>query len=574
MAVGRCPEAPIGLSNLSIDRTQITGRMESGIKGSRFVRRRVGLLLGMCFPKALADPARTKAGPDPILPHTCGQPQVVMMRTYLAAPSASILIESMRDIGYSLETALADVIDNAVSAGAGKIELFAEPGDEARIGVLDNGTGMSHDELMAAMRLGSRNPLEERAPCDMGRFGLGLKTASFSQCRRLTVVSRQDGETHAAIWDLAYVAETDDWLVQIPDDLEAIPWASRLRSSGTLVIWEDLDRVLEKHGPDGGIAHFVSQMDDARRHLELVFHRFLSGESGLKKVEILLNNRPLEAFDPFNSCHPATIIGPVETIKVGKNKVTVQTFTLPHHRRVGPDEWDRYAGPEGYLKNQGFYVYREKRLIIYGTWFGLVRQAELTKLARVRIDMPNGLDAEWKIDVKKASAQPPFQVRERLRRIIETIGATSKRVYTGRGRRLVADSRLPVWNRIRDKNQIVYQINPEHPVVVDFVERLPDELSSDFRRVLELAESTLPLDMLFADIGSSPDLISGSTTSDETLQHTVVTTARQLHSAGVSTTDIAAMLQMTEPFKSHWNRSQELLSQLDLGEQSIARKQS
>ena len=123
-------------------------------------------------------------------------------------------------------------------------------------------------------------------------------------------------------------------------------------------------------------------------------------------MAIALNDRPLEPYDPFHSRHPATVIGPLEHIKLGRLTVSVQCFTLPHHRKVTPAEWDRYAARAGYLKNQGFYVYRGKRLIIYGTWFGLARQMELTKLARVRIDIPNRLDAAWKIDVKKASAHP------------------------------------------------------------------------------------------------------------------------------------------------------------------------
>jgi hypothetical protein len=489
------------------------------------------------------------------------------MRAYRAAPSASILIESMRDIGYSLETALADVVDNAISADATRVDIFADS-EEACIGILDNGTGMSCDELMAAMKPGSRNPLEERDPRDLGRFGLGLKTTSFSQCRRLTVLSRKFGQTHAAVWDLAHVAATDDWLVQIPDDPDAMPWFERLGSSGTLVLWEDLDRVLDQHAPDGGVAQFVSRMDGARQHLELVFHRFLAGEPGTRKVTILLNNRPLEALDPFHSRHPATVTGPVDTIKFGDSKVTVQTFTLPHHRKVTPDEWERYGGPEGYLKNQGFYVYREKRLIIYGTWFGLAKQAELTRLARVRIDMPNHLDAEWKIDVKKASAQPPYQVRERLRRIIEAIGATSRRVYNGRGRRLVTDSRLPVWNRLQDKNQITYQVNPEHPVIDEFMTKLPEELRADFLGVLELASSTLPLDMVFADFGNTPELMGGSATSDETLERAVRTTVGKLRDAGLSLEDTTEMLKVTEPFRSSWVRTQELIALLHAGGQT------
>lgn len=485
------------------------------------------------------------------------------MRTAEAAPRASMLIESMRDIGYSLETALADVIDNSITAGASSIRLFAETGDsEAMIGILDDGAGMTEEELLVAMRPGSRNPLDERNLSDLGRFGLGLKTASFSQCRKLTVVTRRNGNISAAIWDLEQVAKTDDWLVQIPDDPNSLPLVNQLGDTGTLIIWENLDRLIEADGTQAGLSYFVRRIDDAREHLELVFHRFLAGERGLRKVSIHLNERPLEPFDPFNSDHLATTRGPPEQIKVGAHEVTVQAFTLPHHRKVTAAEWERHAGRAGYLKNQGFYVYREKRLIIYGTWFGLARQMELTKLARVRIDMPNGLDAEWKIDVKKASAQPPYQVRERLRRIIDTIGATSKRVYTGRGRRLATDNRLPVWTRAQDNNEIVYRINPEHPVFENFISRLPQELKKEFLGIVELAETTLPMDAIFADLGDTPENVAGAVTTDETLRHTIVTTVNQLRKSEIQMDVILEMLRSAEPFRSNWERTEELLSLL------------
>lgn len=487
------------------------------------------------------------------------------MRTVTATPKASILIESMRNIGYSLETALADVIDNSITAGASTIQIFADAeNDEYRTGVLDDGTGMSEEELLVAMRPGSRSPLDERTHSDLGRFGLGLKTASFSQCRRLTVVTRRDGLTSAAIWDLDLVAEEDDWLIQIPDDIEPIPWTDLLGSAGTLVVWENLDRVVDQDGAEKRASQFVRRMDDARGHLELVFHRFLSGEPGLKKIRILLNERPLEPFDPFNSRHKATILEPAtpEVIRVGDHEVSVQTFTLPHHKNVSAGEWERYAGNGGYLRSQGFYVYREKRLIIHSTWFGLARQTELTKLARVRIDMPNGLDAEWKIDVKKASAQPPHQVRERLRRIIERIGATSKRVYTARGRRLVTDKRLPVWSRHQDKNEIYYRLNPEHPVLKDFTTQLPDELKDSFRHILELTAATLPMDTLFADLGGEPDKVTGNAMSNDALFLAIVSTVKVLRDGGAQPEDIKEVLRVVEPFHSNWPRTEELLQRI------------
>ncbi len=492
------------------------------------------------------------------------------MRTINAAPRASILIESMRDFGYSLETAIADVIDNSITARAKTIKLFTDIGDsDAKIGILDDGEGMTEEGLFMAMRLGSRNPLENRPLSDLGRFGLGLKTASFSQCRRLTVVTRHCGITSAAIWDIDHVSKKDDWLVYIPDDPTTLPWVENLGKSGTLIVWEKLDRLIEKAGSDNGRSHIVRRIDDTREHLELVFHRFLSGEHGLRKMRLLLNERPLEPFDPFHSNHPATISGPVERIKVGGQDVVVQTFTLPHHRKLSPAEWERYAGRAGYLKNQGFYVYREKRLIIHGTWFNLARQMELTKLARVRIDIKNGMDAEWKIDVKKSSAQLPYQVRVRLRRIIETIGANSKRIYTARGRKLTADSRLPVWNRVQDKSEIVYRLNTEHPVFVDFVSRLPEGMKGDFSRLVELAGSTLPMDALFADLGGTPEKVTGNTISEETLLYTLITTVKRLRETGVQQENISDMLKLAEPFRSNWQLTERMLDELVLEEESI-----
>ena len=486
------------------------------------------------------------------------------MKTVVAAPRASILIESMRDIGYSLETALANVIDNSITAGAKTVQMLADTsGTKSKFAILDDGSGMTYHELIQAMRLGSQNPLDARTAEDLGRFGLGLKTASFSQCRRLTVVSRQGGATVCARWDLDRVAETDDWILEIPDDEREVPWADRLGASGTLVLWEKLDRLIDVSSTGPGNRYFVRRLDETIEHLELVFHRFLAGEKGLSRVSIKLNNHPLRPFDPFHSAHTATIAGPPEKIRVGSHDVVLQTFTLPHHKKVTPSEWERYAGKAGYVKNQGFYVYRGGRLIIHGTWFNLARQMELTKLCRVRIDMPNELDDEWKIDVKKSSAQPPPRVRARLRGIIETIGATSKRVYTARGRKLITDSRLPVWQRVQDKNEIAYRLNAEHPVFADFTRRLPAELQSDFLQVMALASSSIPVDALFADISSDPEKVGGNKLSEDELRRIVETTFRQLSSGGLSAKDICDMLQVTEPFRSNWDAVQTVIGLLE-----------
>jgi Histidine kinase-, DNA gyrase B-, and HSP90-like ATPase len=475
------------------------------------------------------------------------------MRTERAAPKASLLIESMRDVGYSLDTALADIIDNSITARAKNIRLLTDTtSSDPSFAIIDDGIGMNEKTLLEAMRLGSRSPLEERDRTDLGRFGLGLKTASFSQCRRLTIVTRSNGNTSCARWDLDVVAANDDWLVEIPDTTDDLPWVNELGATGTLVIWQKLDRMTED--TDDGKQDLVRRIDEATEHISLVFHRFLAGEKGLRRIAISVNNRSLEPYDPFHSEHPATDAGVPEKIRYGGHEVTVQAFILPHHQKVSSSEWEKYGGRAGYVKNQGFYVYREKRLIIYGTWFGLARQMELTKLARVKIDMPNGLDSEWQIDVKKASAHPPRPVRNRLRALIDSICGASSRVYTTRGRKLVSDNCLPVWHRRQDKNQISYGINLDHPVFTGFMSRLADDTREDFGKIIEMSGSSLPVDALLQDISGHPEMVRGETMSPEALEHAVTATISELSKTGLSRERILNMLQSAEPFRSQWEQ--------------------
>lgn len=481
------------------------------------------------------------------------------VKTIEAGPRASILIESMRDVGYTLETSLADVIDNSISARATEIGIHVDTvSPEVRIGIVDNGHGMTGAELIEAMRLGSRHPGEQRDPHDLGRFGLGLKTASFSQCRRLTVVVRKSGETAAAVWDLDHVAATDSWSLQLLSSAESVPFLDELGDEGALVVWEHIDRAVEQESTEAGRRNFVRRIDDARAHLELVFHRYLSGEAGVPRVQILLNRVPLEPYDPFNARHSATIRGATERVMVGDSVVEITPFTLPHHRNVTRLEWDLCAGPDGYLRNQGFYLYRERRLIVHGTWFGLARQMELTKLTRVRVDMPCSLDAEWHVDVKKASARPPLQVRERLRSIIDAIGAPSKKIYTHRGA-VLHDSRLQIWQRLQKDNEIVYRINAEHHSIRSFRDVLPDDRQGEFSRVLQAVGAGLPLDAIFADLAGTPECVKSDDMSDDDLRALLDATIVSLLASNTSKTLIPDMLRVVEPFRSAWDRTEELL---------------
>jgi hypothetical protein len=329
-------------------------------------------------------------------------------------------------------------------------------------------------------------------------------------------------------------------------------------------VWEKLDRAVEDPASESARKHFIRRMNEVTQHLELVFHRYLAGEAPLKRVSILLNGLALKPFDPFFSTHAATIRGQLEKVKLAEGTVEITAFTLPHHRNVTPAEWDRYGGSAGYLKNQGFYLYRERRLIVHGTWFGLARQMELTKLTRVRIDMPNSLDEEWQVDVKKAWARPPLQVRERLQRIIAEIGAPSRTIFTKRGARL-HDSRCALWQRVRENNAIVYRVNPEHPVLEGFRGRLPQGLQDDFTRVLEGIGAAIPMDAIFADLAGSPESVKNDALSDDSLRSLVAVTYGKLVASGIDRELIPHMLKSAEPFRSDWERTEMILADLTEG---------
>ena len=200
------------------------------------------------------------------------------MRLQVHRPNASAIVASLRSIGYSFSTALADLIDNSISAGAKNVDIGFRTQPEPYVAILDDGCGMSYEELLNAMRHGGEGPSQARHSADLGRFGLGLKTASLSQCRQLTVVTLKAAVLSASRWDLDVVEQHGDWTLQILDDAEIAPLPRLVellaQESGTIVLWRDLDRALEGSlQPDAGLSRLI---DDSREHLALVFHRYIN----------------------------------------------------------------------------------------------------------------------------------------------------------------------------------------------------------------------------------------------------------------------------------------------------------
>ena len=246
-------------------------------------------------------------------------------------PYAPTLMESTRAIGYSIEAAIADIIDNSVTAKSGRVDIDFFPIGEAYISILDDGCGMSEKRLISAMQYGSKDPLDEREEYDLGRYGLGMKTASLSQCRILTVITKQNGVVSGAQWNLDHVKKAESWSLIILDNAEfnKYPSYDKLASleNGTLVIWQDLDKFAI--GENDIAEAFSRKMALIREHLALVFHRYLSGEQGLKKLDIRMNGLSIDPHDPFLS-KKSTQLMDEETIVVRGSKVKVKQYILPH----------------------------------------------------------------------------------------------------------------------------------------------------------------------------------------------------------------------------------------------------
>ncbi len=431
-----------------------------------------------------------------------------MARSHHLPPSAASLTASLRDLGYSLETAVADLIDNSISAEATDIQIFCDMSRSAPVLVIvDNGRGMVEGEVILAMRHGATDPRKERGPKDLGRFGLGLKTASFSQCRRLTVVSAVQDERAGAEWSLTRIEEDDDWFISVldTDEIAEQPFIEMLGDTGTLVIWRDLDRLFEDETGHKRDEIVNEKLAVVERHLSLVFHRFLAGEvKGRKKLSIYINGHPVAAFDPFCRKNEATQVLCEDKVWIGDVPVVMQPYILPHHSRLTASEWNYYQDRSDFISNQGAYVYRNGRLMAWGDWFRLVPKGEATKLSRVQIDFPNSLDEAWTIDIKKSRARPPHAVRERLRQIINQITARSVTVHRGRGQKLFQETKAPLWERYADHGGIRFAINAEHPLVTALFTRLSSPDATSLCVLLDSIAAALPVEMIYSDYSTHP----------------------------------------------------------------------
>ena len=428
-------------------------------------------------------------------------------------PDASNLVESQRSVGYTFETAVADIIDNSISADATRIDINFDS-QKKYVSILDDGNGMSKNELLRAMKYGSKSIFDIRDPEDLGRFGLGLKMASFSQCRKLTVVSIKESEFAGAIWDLDVIKEKNAWIVQVLDDEEiksTINFSElALLNSGTIVIWEKFDKLEQS-------ANFSSNFDEllekTENHLSLVFHRFLQED----QLHIFFNKRSIDFVDPFFVSNKATQPKSADVIfETTRNaRVDIKPYIVPYQKRLTQKERHILKKYEHNKLGPGLYIYRNRRLIAWGKWFRLIRPNELANLAKIQIDIPNTIDDHWEIDVKKSQLNIPTSLRSQLRNIIMKSIGESERVYKYRGIKRNKDNLQYVFDRVEKDNKVAYYLNMDNPLIKQLQDNLSDVDIAIFTTLLKQIEEHLPLDSIQYDLASNKEIKENEDTDDE-----------------------------------------------------------
>jgi hypothetical protein len=458
------------------------------------------------------------------------------------------LLESMRSVGYSFSTAVADLVDNSISAGSRHVEIVGDPVEARFVTILDDGEGMSPDAARSALQLAGSARNRERAATDLGRFGLGLKTASLSQARKISVITRHDGVTTALQWDIDHVLATQQWSLTVlaPAEIAELPGATEFmaRATGTLVVWQALDLMLGgARDPDQVMRDRLSSLRD---DLALTFHRFLKG--GQKsELNLTVNGLAVRSIDPFLEDNPRTQVSPVESMTIEGERVEFQAYTLPHQSGLTPVERKRWDLTAGMRERQGFYIYRNRRLISFGHWYGLARREELSKQSRVRVDIPNTVDHLWQLDIKKSRAEPPQAFRQKFKRVMEQVVGQSRRVHTFRGRRADDNRVVHLWSKITDRDGYRYEINNDHPLIAAFEKSLDSERRRQFRALTADLSSAFPVADVYLE--ASKGGASARASKDES---DVLLQLSQLRDAGAfagqAPDAIARVLAITEPF--------------------------
>ncbi len=475
--------------------------------------------------------------------------------------NVSNFIDSYRNIGYTIETAIADIIDNSIFAKATCIDINMiwddfEKGSPS-VQIIDNGCGMANDELIESMRLACKSPLEHRDFTDLGRFGLGLESASFSQCKLLTVGSKKEGNIPCCKqWDVSFIRDSNDFLLYdcSPEEsgiADLVP-----SQHGTVVMWSDLDNL--NIPIDSSIQMKQNFWKEIKKrvlnHISMIFGSFKN------QISFFFNGNLIDLWDPFLTENPETSILTEESIFFADNReVKVTSYIIPS--RLTSESIERLTKNSCLNDLQGFYVYRNNRLIISGSWLGLngLVKKEAYRLAHIRLDIDNSMDNLWHIDIKKEMATCPPELQEKLLSYARHARTASAKVFRTRKRRVKAKHTLDektayIWNAGTKNKKAYYEINRKNPMIESFSGSLTESQKEEFKSLLKYIENYIPIMSIIETEATSNDGYVINTASEiedtdvlESFKKVVETYVEKTGDFDFSVRACA----LTEPFVSH-----------------------
>jgi len=465
---------------------------------------------------------------------------------------ARALITGIRAIGYSFSTAVADIIDNSITADAKEVFVESDPlAEMPYFCILDNGKGMDNDGLDNALLLGSDRTEKKDSEKELGRFGLGLKSASLSQCRKVTVATKQRGSQRifAMCLDLDVIEKDNEYKLEIlnPTEIKELPCIDKLDAfkSGTLVIWNDFDRIEKKNFE----RNFRQLVADSKKHVELVFHNFYNS------IKIYFNNLRIEKRDPFLRSARGRQPGKTNIVSYNGKKIEITAHTLPYANSLSTEERKLLGNPVSLANDQGFYIYRNKRLISWGGWMRMQPKSELNKLARVEINFPSTLDSVWTLDVKKSSAKIPDSLKDAIFASITEATTKSKKATTFPGSKEKRGD-VPLWERIEGRSGAIrYQINRKNPAIIQLQENIGKNENNLLGIILSQLESFIPKMRIYNDLAENKDI---QNTSNDIELETVVEQIKTILSLadGDAYNDVFEKLFLAEQYQNFYNQKE------------------
>jgi hypothetical protein len=407
-------------------------------------------------------------------------------------PNPEYLIKSIAEQGYSLETALADLIDNSISANASQVEILIDIEQKPfTLFLADNGEGMSETILKKSMRFPSTSPDNNRMKNDLGRFGLGMKTASFSQTRKFTVLSRSKGRKKycGRTWDLDLL-KSGKWqiLVNTDDEINSLLVKYKFHSSdmfdsfenyeaNTIIIWEGLHKFedyLEEKNQKKALKKEITEV--TTDHLSLVFHRFM--EKKENKLEIRVNNKLLEPFNPFPTHEKDIRLIEFKQKGFGTDSIKLEGFILPsrciEETKNSITHWT--TKHRSLTDMEGIYIYRADRIIIFGGWNGIIKKGPKLQLARLRVEIGNKVDHLLHLNVAKSQVIIPHDLKDAFESYITELKTEATREFFNRTTvrfPTKKENKINLFERNPSNKGILLELNNDFPIL----EELNKELS-------------------------------------------------------------------------------------------------